>query len=86
MFERKPSSVVPQDPKSDWIQAEVFFREGQKLDDRFPQLRAGGEVRFEGGWLHFRPSADSPLKADALLKVVTVSTEAVKRVEWRVPG
>ena len=80
MFERKPSTVVPQDPQTDWIQAEVFFREGQKLDDRFPQLRAGGEVRFEGGWLHFRPGRDAPLK------VVTVSAEAVKRVEWKVPG
>ncbi|QMU70877.1 hypothetical protein [Streptacidiphilus sp. P02-A3a] len=82
MFERKPSTVVPQDPQTDWIQAEVFFREGQKLDDRFPQLRAGGEVRFEGGWLHFRPGRDTPAK-DAALKVVTVSAEAVKRVEWK---
>ncbi len=90
MFERKPSTVVPQDPQTDWIQAEVFFREGQKLDDRFPQLRAGGEVRFEGGWLHFRPGRETPPKdtplKDTPLKVVTVSAEAVKRVEWKVTG
>ncbi|MBC3839890.1 hypothetical protein GXW82_05770 [Streptacidiphilus sp. 4-A2] len=81
MFDRKPSSTAAQQPQADeWIAAEVFFREGQKLDERFPQLRAGGEVRFEGGWLHFRPGGNAPggnaAGADAPLKptkVVTVS-------------
>jgi hypothetical protein len=96
MFDRKPSSTAAQQPQTEWIAAEVFFREGQKLDERFPQLRAGGEVRFEGGWLHFRPSPTSPPGADATakeapaavrpMKVVTVSAEVVKRVEWKVPG
>ncbi|QMU77557.1 hypothetical protein GXW83_19530 [Streptacidiphilus sp. PB12-B1b] len=79
MFERKPSSDVPQD-QGEWIQAEVFFREGQKLDERFPQLRASGEVRFQGGWLHFRPIQEPPTK------VVTLPAEVVKRVEWTIHG
>jgi hypothetical protein len=80
MFERKPDSGTPQGGPTEWIPAEVFFREGQKLDDRFPQLRASGEVRFEGGWLHFRAVQDPPAK------VVTVPAEVVKRVEWTIPA
>lgn len=80
MFERKPNGDAPQDRTTDWIPAEVFFREGQKLDERFPQLRARGEVRFEGGWLHFRAAQDPPAK------VVTLPAEVVKRVEWTLPA
>ncbi len=47
-------------------------------------------MRFEGGWLHFRPGRETPPKdtplKDTPLKVVTVSAEAVKRVEWKVTG
>ncbi|MEZ0095595.1 hypothetical protein ABH925_006795 [Streptacidiphilus sp. EB129] len=60
-----------------WHEAEVYFIEAQKIDDRVPRLQTSASVRFEGAWLHLRLDEDQS-------KVVTVPAHRVSRVEWTV--